>query len=101
MLFRSPAYFCFPVTIKGIHKYKLNEIDEVREDILGAGKNEWTTRESWPYIKDLFERTWGITIGEYNKSNENFPFPGVQGYTALNREWYSAKLFTTTGGPCT
>ena len=41
---------------KSLHKYKLNEIDEVREDILGAGKNEWTTKGSWPYIRELFER---------------------------------------------
>lgn len=69
---------------KSLHKYKLNEIDEVREDLLGAGKNEWTTKQGWPYIKELFERTWGITIGGYNKSNEEFPFKGVQGLAGLN-----------------
>lgn len=69
---------------KSLHKYKLNEIDEVREDLLGAGKNEWTTKQGWPYIKELFERTWGITIGGYNKSNNEFPFKGMQGLAGLN-----------------
>ena len=69
---------------KSLHKYKLKEIDEVREDLLGAGKNEWTTKQGWPYIKELFERTWGITIGNYDNSYEEFPFPGVQGMAALN-----------------
>lgn len=69
---------------KSLHKYKLNEIDEVREDLLGAGKREWTTKEGWPYIKELFERTWGITIGGYNKSNNEFPFKGKQGLAGLN-----------------
>lgn len=69
---------------KSLHKYKLNEIDEVREDLLGAGKGEWTTKQGWPYIKELFERTWGITIGGYNKSNDEFPFKGVQGLAGLN-----------------
>lgn len=69
---------------KSLHKYKLNEIDEVREDLLGAGKNEWTTKQGWPHIKELFERTWGITIGGYNKSIDEFPFKGVQGLAGLN-----------------
>lgn len=69
---------------KSLHKYKLNEIDEVREDLLGAGKNEWTTDKGWPYIKELFERTWGITVGGYNKKNAEFPFKGVQGLAGLN-----------------
>ena len=41
---------------KSLHKYKLNEIDEVREDILAKGKNEWTTKEgchtSRNYLKE-------------------------------------------------
>ena len=69
---------------KSLHKYKLNEIDEVREDILGAGKNEWTTKESWPYIRELFERTWGITIGNFDHTINEFPFAGKQGLAALN-----------------
>lgn len=69
---------------KSLHKYKLNEIDEVREDILMSGKNEWTTRQGWPYIKELFERTWGITVTPYNRDRNNFPFPGVQGFAGLN-----------------
>lgn len=69
---------------KSLHKYKLNEIDEVREDLLGAGKNEWTTKQGWPYIKELFERSWGITIGGYNKTNTEFPFKGAQGLAGLN-----------------
>lgn len=69
---------------KSLHKYKLSEIDEVREDLLGAGKREWTTKEGWPYIKELFQRTWGITIGGYNKSNNEFPFKGLQGLAGLN-----------------
>ena len=52
------------VKTESLHKYELKEIDEVREDLLGAGKNEWTTKQGWPYIKELFERTWGITIGK-------------------------------------
>lgn len=81
---------------KSLHKYKLNEIDEVREDLLGAGKNEWTTKGGWPYIKELFERTWGITIGEYNRLEDNFPFPGVQGWTALNSSSIQAGLCVKT-----
>lgn len=69
---------------KSLHRYKLNQIDEVREDLLGAGKNEWTTKQGWPYIKELFDRSWGITIGGYNKSLKEFPFKGVQGLTGLN-----------------
>ncbi len=69
---------------KSLHKYKLNEIDEVREDILMKGKGEWTTKEGWPYIKELFERTWGITVTPFNRSRDNFPFPGVQGFAGLN-----------------
>ena len=69
---------------KSLHKYKLYEIDEVREDLLGAGKNEWTTKQGWPYIKELFERTWGITIGGYNRRYDNFPFKGIQGLAGLN-----------------
>lgn len=81
---------------KSLHRYKLNEIDEVREDLLGAGKNEWTTKQSWPYIKELFERTWGITIGKYNSSYNDFPFPGVQGWTALNSSSIQAGLCVKT-----
>lgn len=69
---------------KSLHKYKLNEIDEVREDILMKGKGEWTTKEGWPYIKELFERTWGITVTPFNRSRSDFPFPGVQGFAGLN-----------------
>ena len=81
---------------KSLHKYKLNEIDEVREDILMKGKGEWTTKEGWPYIKELFERTWGITIGQYKSSNGGFPFPGVQGWTALNSSSVQAGLCVKT-----
>lgn len=69
---------------KSLHKYNLKEIDEVREDILMKGKGEWTTKEGWPYIKELFDRTWGITITPFNRNKENFPFPGVQGFAGLN-----------------
>lgn len=81
---------------KSLHKYKLNEIDEVREDILGAGKNEWTTKHSWPYIRELFERNWGITIGKYNSADDRFPFPGKQGWTALNSSSIQAGLCVKT-----
>lgn len=83
-------------TIKSLHKYPLKEIDEVREDILAAGKNEWTTQGSWPYIRDLFERTWGITIGEFNYSIKNFPFSGKQGLAALNSTSVQAGLCVKT-----
>ena len=72
------------IKTKSLHKYKLNEIDEVREDILGAGKSEWTTKGSWPYIRELFERTWGITIGDFDHTMSEFPFAGNQGLAALN-----------------
>ena len=81
---------------KSLHKYKLNEIDEVREDLLGAGKNEWTTKQGWNYIKDLFERTWGITASEYKYSYSEFPFPGVQGYAGLNSSSTQAGLCVKT-----
>lgn len=81
---------------KSLHKYKLNEIDEVREDLLGAGKNEWTTKQGWPYIKELFERTWGITSSTYTAADEAFPFPGVQGWTALNSSSVQAGLCVKT-----
>ena len=48
------------------------------------GKGEWTTKEGWPYIKELFERTWGITVTPFNRKRENFPFPGFQGFAGLN-----------------
>ena len=81
---------------KSLHKYKLNEIDEVREDILGAGKNEWTTKNSWPYIRELFERTWGITSASYQGAASAFPFPGVQGWAALNSSSIQAGLCVKT-----
>lgn len=81
---------------KSLHKYKLNEIDEVREDLLGAGKNEWTTKQGWPYIKELFERTWGITATPYISSRDDFPFPGVQGYAGLNSSSIQAGLCVKT-----
>ena len=81
---------------KSLHKYKLNEIDEVREDLLGAGKNEWTTKQGWPYIKELFERTWVITSSPYNLTYEEFPFPGVQGWAALNSSSIQAGLCVKT-----
>lgn len=81
---------------KSLHKYKLSEIDEVREDLLGAGKNEWTTKQGWPYIKELFERTWGITDGNYNGSEKEFPFPGIQGSTSLNSSSIQAGLCVKT-----
>ena len=102
---------CFPVTIeevsaliektidtktKSLHKYKLNEIDEVREDILGAGKKEWTTKGSWPYIRELFERTWGITVSPYMYTYSELPFPGVQGYTGLNSSSIQSGLCVKT-----
>lgn len=81
---------------KSLHKYGLNEIDEVREDLLGAGRNEWTTKQGSPYVKELFERTWGITVTPYNRSKENFPFPGVQGYAGLNSASIQAGLCVKT-----
>lgn len=81
---------------KSLHKYKLNEIDEVREDLLGAGKNEWTTKQGWPYIKELFERTWGITSSAYNLTYETFPFPGKQGWPALNSSSIQSGLCVKT-----
>lgn len=69
---------------KSLHKYKLEEIDHVRENILAAGRNEWTTKGEQPYISDLFERSWGITIDGYNKSHSEFPFKGKQGLAGLN-----------------
>uniref|UniRef100_A0AAU8B146 Major capsid protein n=1 Tax=Dulem virus 213 TaxID=3145690 RepID=A0AAU8B146_9VIRU len=81
---------------KSLHKYKLNQIDEVREDLLGAGKNEWTTKQGWPYIKELFERTWGITVGNYDGSEKDFPFPGAQGWTSLNSSSIQAGLCVKT-----
>lgn len=81
---------------KSLHKYKLNEIDEVREDILAKGKGEWTTKEGWPYIKELFERTWGITVSGYDNSRKEFPFPGVQGFAGLNSSSVQAGLCVKT-----
>lgn len=81
---------------KSLHKYKLKEIDEVREDILMKGKGEWTTKEGWPYIKELFERTWGITSTDYKLNDGGFPFPGVQGYAALNSYSNQAGLCVKT-----
>ena len=81
---------------KSLHRYKLDEIDEVREDLLGAGKNEWTTKQGWPYIKELFERTWGITNSEYKYTYKEFPFPGVQGCTGLNSSSIQAGLCVKT-----
>ena len=81
---------------KSLHKYKLNEIDEVREDILGCGKNEWTTKQGWPYIKELFERTWGITDGNYDGSEKEFPFPEKQGWASLNSLSIQAGLCVKT-----
>lgn len=81
---------------KSLHKYRLNEIDEVREDLLGAGKNEWTTKWGWPYIRELFERTWGITTGGYNNADKEFPFPNVQGWTALNSSSIQSGLCVKT-----
>lgn len=81
---------------KSLHKYKLNEIDEVREDLLGAGKNEWTTKQGWPYIKELFERTWGITNTAYTQTIPGFPFPGVQGLAGLNSSSIQSGLCVKT-----
>lgn len=81
---------------KSLHRYKLNEIDEVREDLLGVGKNEWTTKQAWPYIKELFERSWGISATDFNINNDNFPFPGVQAYAALNSSSIQAGLCVKT-----
>lgn len=81
---------------KSLHKYKLNEIDEVREDLLGAGKNEWTTKQGWPYIKELFERTWGITNTAYTEALPGFPFPGVQGLAGLNSSSIQSGLCVKT-----
>jgi hypothetical protein len=71
-------------SLKSLHSYNLTEIDDVRESILAAGKTEWTTKEKSPYISDLFKRSWGITIGGFNKYLNNFPFEGKQGYAGLN-----------------
>jgi len=46
---------------KSLHKYKLNEIDEVREDLLGAGKNEWTTKQGWPYSQGTIWKGLGVS----------------------------------------
>lgn len=69
---------------KSLHRYKLTEIDDVRESILSSGKQEWTTTEKSPYISDLFKRTWGITTGNFDLSLDDFPFPGKQGLAGLN-----------------
>lgn len=82
--------------LKSLHSYDLTEIDEVRESILGAGRNEWTTKQGQPYIKDLFERTWGITSGNFDKTEKKFPFPGKQGWPALNSSSVQAGLCVKT-----
>nr|DAG74704.1 MAG TPA: Major capsid protein [Microviridae sp.] len=69
---------------KSLHSYDLTEIDDVRESILAAGKTEWTTKGKSPYISDLFKRSWGLTIGGFNKYLSDFPFKGKQGYAGLN-----------------
>lgn len=81
---------------KSLHKYPLNQIDEVREDILASGRNEWTTKKGWPYIRDLFERTWGITIGGYENGLSEFPFNGKQGVSGLNSRATQAGLCVKT-----
>lgn len=81
---------------KSLHKYKLYEIDEVRDDLLGSRNIEWTTTGSWPYIRELFERTWGITSTSYEGTASNFPFPGVQGWAALNSSSIQAGLCVKT-----
>lgn len=72
------------VSKKTLHKYKLSEIDDVRESILAAGKTEWTTSYKSPYIKELFLRSWGLTNGDFNNAFSEFPFETKQGLAALN-----------------
>ena len=83
-------------TEKSLHKYALSEIDDVRESILAAGRNEWTTKGQAPYIEDLFKRSWGITISNYDNTIEGFPFGGKQGLTGLNSTSVQAGLCVKT-----
>ena len=62
----------------------------------GSAKKEWTTKGRWPYIRELFERTWGITVSPYMYTYSEFPFPGVQGYTGLNSSSIQSGLCVKT-----
>lgn len=72
------------VSKKTLHKYNLSEIDDIRESILTAGKNEWTTSGQSPYIRELFLRNWGMTNGNFDRAFSQFPFETKQGLAALN-----------------
>lgn len=72
------------ISKKSLHKYPLEEIDETRESILSAGKNEWTTGTAPNYLKELFERTWGINNNDSDHSLPNFPYPKKQYFAQLN-----------------
>lgn len=69
---------------KSLHKYPLEDIDETRESILSAGKNEWNTEKAPDYLKDIYNRTWGISYTDFNQTIPGFPFNGKQAYAGLN-----------------
>lgn len=71
-------------TKKSLRKYPLEDIDETRELILSAGKNEWVTSNAPSYLKDLTQRTWGIVADGFDKTIAGFPYAGKQGRTLLN-----------------
>lgn len=81
---------------KSLHKYPLEDIDETRENILSAGKNEWNTNNAPNYLKELFIRTWGISITDFNQTIAGFPFAGKQAYASLNSNSTQAGLCTKT-----
>jgi hypothetical protein len=84
------------VSKKTLHKYKLSEIDDVRESILAAGKNEWTTSNQSPYIRELFLRNWGMTNGAFDRTFSQFPFETKQGLAALNSSSIQSGLCVKT-----
>lgn len=84
------------VSKKTLHKYNLSEIDDVRESILAAGKNEWTTSNQSPYIRELFLRNWGMTNGNFDRAFSQFPFETKQGLAALNSSSVQSGLCVKT-----
>lgn len=84
------------VNKKSLHKYLLEDIDETRESILSAGKNEWTTENAPNYLKELFSRNWGISATDFNQTIPGFPFNGKQSYAGLNSNGVQAGLCTKT-----
>lgn len=81
---------------KTLHKYLLTQIDEIREDILSSGRNQWTTTNKSPYISDLFKKTWGASTTSFTLDVKGFPFGGKQAAAALNSASVQAGLCVKT-----